>query len=116
MSEQENIQSFHFLEYLVFWVSSQLTCSSFPRFIIKIEKKSDIFWVLEPSVQRGSESSPQSAFTCSKLTMETPEQYVKSVQSEQEHWRRSGVIIVNFEQMWRIFRCSIVDFEQVNVA
>ena len=32
----------------------------------------------------------QSAFTCSKLTIKTP---------EQRHWRRSGVFIVNAEHI-----------------
>ena len=40
----------------------------------------------------------QLAFTCSKSTMETPEQCVKSVQSSV----RSGVFIVNFEQISHI--------------
>ena len=44
---------------------------------------------------------------CSKLTIKTP---------ERRHSRRSGVFIVNFEQIFA--HCSgvyIVDFEQVNV-
>ena len=43
--------------------------------------------------------SAQPAFACSKSPIETAEQCVKSVQS---HWRRSGVFIVNFEQILHI--------------
>ena len=38
----------------------------------------------------------QPVFTCSKLTIETLEQRVKYVQ---RRWRRSGMFIVNFEQI-----------------
>ena len=41
--------------------------------------------------------TPQSAFTCSKLTTETLEQSVKYVQMRQ--WRRSGVFTVNFKHI-----------------
>ena len=44
----------------------------------------------------------------SKLTIKT---------SEQRHWRRSGVFIVNFEHILLLFlSVSIADFEQVNVS
>ena len=48
---------------------------------------------------------PQPVFTCSKFTIETPEQGVKYVQSyalktpEPRQWRRSGVFIVKFEHI-----------------
>ena len=56
------------------------------------------------------------------LIIETTKQYVKSAQSlkltiktkERRCWRRSGVIIVNFEQISHISDISIGDFEQVN--
>ena len=47
----------------------------------------------------------QPPITCSKLTIETQEHGVKYVQSltiktpKQRHFRRSGVIIVNFEHI-----------------
>ena len=45
----------------------------------------------------------QSAFTWSKLTIETLEQGVKYVKTtmtpERQDWRRSGVFIVNFEHI-----------------
>ena len=51
-------------------------------------------------------SFSQSAFTCLNLTVETLEEGVKYVQNmltikatEQRQWRRSGVFIVNFEQI-----------------
>ena len=43
-----------------------------------------------------SSYAPQSAFTSSKLTTETLEQGVKYVL---RHWRRSGVFIVNSEDI-----------------
>ena len=57
----------------------------------------------------------QSAFTCSKLTVETLEQGVKYVQSQQQRHqndarRRSGVFIVNFEHILGVF---IVNFELI---
>ena len=67
-------------------------------------------------------NSTQPAFTCSKLTIEIPEQGV-SIKlaikiSEQPHWRRSTVFIVNFEHVyayWAIFqnvrfqiKCAII--------
>ena len=49
----------------------------------------------------------QPAFTCSKLTLETPEQC---------HWSCSDVFIVNFEQIDFTHCCAvfIVNFEQVS--
>ena len=45
---------------------------------------------------------------CSKLTIKTP---------ERPYWRRSGVFIVNFEQiLWNCSGAVIVDFEQVNTT
>ena len=46
----------------------------------------------------------KSVFTRSRSTMETPEQFVKSVPSLQQrhHWRRSGVFIINFEKILHI--------------
>ena len=44
----------------------------------------------------------QSAFTCSKLTIETQEQAVKYVTlktPERRHWHRSGAFSVNFEHI-----------------
>ena len=45
----------------------------------------------------------QSAFTCSKSTMKTPKQCVKSVQVNNKDtgtmWCLCGVFIVNFEQI-----------------
>ena len=32
------------------------------------------------------------------------------------HWRRSGVFIVNFEDISLFYSCSIVNFEQVNIS
>ena len=32
------------------------------------------------------------------------------------HWRRSGVVIVNFNIFYTFFSVSFVDFEQVNVS
>ena len=42
---------------------------------------------------------------CSKLTIKT---------SKQRHWRRSGVLIVNFEQISLYSGVSIANFEQEN--
>ena len=42
---------------------------------------------------------------CSKLTIKT---------SKQHHWRRSGVFIVNFEQISLYSGVSIANFEQEN--
>ena len=42
----------------------------------------------------------------SKLTIKT---------SEQSHWRRFGVFIVNFEHISHLFSVFVVDFEKVNV-
>ena len=47
---------------------------------------------------------------CSKLTIKTPGRV---------HWRRSGVFIVNFENIWHMKtfqNVSIVNFEQVNTG
>ena len=56
------------------------------------------------------ETLEQSVKFFSQLTIKTP---------EQRHWRRSGVSIVNFEQITdftHYFGVSIVDFEQVNAG
>ena len=45
--------------------------------------------------------------TCSKLTIKT---------SERHHWRRSGVFIVNSEQISHYSGVFTVDFEQVNTS
>ena len=45
----------------------------------------------------------QPTFTCSKSTVETPEQCVKSVQSyQQRHQNDVSNFIVYFEQIWHI--------------
>ena len=44
---------------------------------------------------------------CPKFTMKTP---------EWRHWRRSGVFIVNFEQISQCFGVPVVDFDQVNIG
>ena len=44
---------------------------------------------------------------CSKSTIKTP---------ERREWRRSGVFIVNFEQISHIAVVSTADFEQVNAG
>ena len=64
--------------------------------------------------------TPQPAFTCSKLTLETLEQGVKYVQSQQERhqndaWRRSGAFIVNFEHISHL-SVSSVNFEHVTAG
>ena len=56
---------------------------------------------------------------CSKLTIKKEVVWckVKTTKKKQWHWRRSGVSIVNFEQISQIVpRCSIVDFEQVRIS
>ena len=45
--------------------------------------------------------------TCSKLIIKTP---------ERRHWRRPGVLIVNFEHISHLFSSVSIDFEQVNVS
>ena len=49
------------------------------------------------------EIQPRPMLTCSKSTIETPEQCVKSVQS---HWR-FGVFINNFEHIPHIFQAFV---------
>ena len=44
---------------------------------------------------------------CSKLTIKIPERC---------HWRRSGILIVNFEQISPCSSVSLVKFEQVNAG
>ena len=44
-------------------------------------------------------SYSQLAFTCSKSTMETSEQFVKHIQS----WRRSGIFLVNISHFFLVF-------------
>ena len=44
---------------------------------------------------------------CSKLTKKT---------LERRQWRRSGVFVFNFEQIWHCSSVSIVEFEQVMSA
>ena len=44
---------------------------------------------------------------CSKLIIKTPERC---------HWRRSGVFIVNFEEISHCSGVSVVDFEQLNAG
>ena len=44
---------------------------------------------------------------CPKLIIKT---------QERRHWRRSGVFIINFEEILHIVIVSIIDFEQVNVS
>ena len=44
---------------------------------------------------------------CSKLTIKTP---------ERQHLRRSGVFIVNFEDVFYLVLVFIVNFEQVNAG
>ena len=60
-------------------------------------------------------TASQPKFTRSKSTIETPEQCVKSVQSQ---WRRSDIFIVNYNcWIYLIILCSVVsilDFEQIN--
>ena len=57
--------------------------------------------------------SYQPEFTRSKLAIEILEQCVKCVQMRR-HWRRSGVIIVNFEHVSHLVLVFyIVNFEHV---
>ena len=44
---------------------------------------------------------------CSKLAIKTP---------ERRQWRRSGVFMINFEQVSLFFGVSIIDFEQINAC
>ena len=65
-----------------------------------------------------SQEISQPAITCSKLTIETLEQGVKYVKKltvktpKRRHWRRSGVLIVNFEHISLL----VLDFEQINAS
>ena len=56
----------------------------------------------------------QSAFTCSKFTIETTEHRVKSVSIKTPERHRSGVLIVNFEQIWLIVLEFLVNAGWVN--
>ena len=57
--------------------------------------------------------SYQPEFTRSKLAIEILEQCVKCVQMRR-HWRRSGIIIVNFEHVSHLVLVFyIVNFEHV---
>ena len=65
----------------------------------------------------------KSTFTCSKSTVQTPEQWMCGICSklimktpEQHHWRYSDVFIVNFEHIPHSSGVSIADFEQVNAG
>ena len=54
------------------------------------------------------ETLEQRCETCSKLTIKTP---------ERRHWRRFGVLIVNFEHISHLCSCVfIVNFQQVNAS
>ena len=57
-------------------------------------------FLLKISYMTYLESSPQPAFTCAKLTIETPEQGVEYVYCNS---RRSGGFIVNFEHISHLF-------------
>ena len=59
----------------------------------------------------------QPAFTCSKLTIKPPEQCVKKLgikTRERHQLRRSGVFVVDLEQISHCSGITIVDSEQVN--
>ena len=65
----------------------------------------------------------QSAFTCSKLTIETAEQRCEICSKltiktpKRRYWRRFGVFIVNFEHISHPCSSdSIVNFEQINAG
>ena len=65
----------------------------------------------------------QSEITCSKLTIETPEQSCEICSKltikppTRRLWRRFGGFIVNFEHISHLFSTvSIVNFEQVNAG
>ena len=60
----------------------------------------------------------QLAFICSKPTKRNPRKRSarwSKLTPKRRHWRCSGVFIVNFDHISRLFIVSIVDFEQVNV-
>ena len=77
-------------------------------------------------------SDTQPAFTCSKSTMKTPEQFKQAVQinnkgtrttsqsnnkdNRRRHRRRYGVFIVRFEQFQTFSSVYIVDFERKNAS
>ena len=66
------------------------------------------------------DETSQSAFTCSKLTIETPEQRCEicsKLTIKPPKRRGFGGIIVNFEHILHLFSsASIVNFEHVNAG
>ena len=76
------------------------------RWFTKLEGTISIHWRQEKA--KLTIETLEKCEICPKLTIKTP---------ERRHWRRSGVLIINFEHISHLFsNASIVGFEQANVT